>query len=60
MGDKGDVRRGGVRRDYGVKFPCAVCDRGVGSNSILYGMSGRWTHRKCSGVRVSLTKVEKF
>ena len=23
------------RRDYGVKFPCAVCCKGVGSNSIL-------------------------
>ena len=39
---------GEVRRDYGVKFPCAVCDRDVGSNSILCGTCGRWTHKKCS------------
>ena len=51
---------GEVRRDYGVKFPCAVCDRGVGSNSILCGTCGRWTHKKCSGVRGSLTKVKNF
>ena len=56
----GRGRRGEVRRDYGVKFPCAVCDRGVGSNSILCETCDRWTHKKCSGVRGSLTKVKKF
>ena len=37
-----------------------MCDRGVGSNSILCGTCGRWTHKKCSGVRGSLTKVKNF
>ena len=44
-------KEGKVRRDYGVKFTCAVCNRGVGSNSILCGTCGRWTHKKCSEVR---------
>ena len=38
---------GQVKWDYGVKFSCAVCARGVGSNSILCGTCGRWTHQKC-------------
>ena len=48
------------RRDYGVKFPCAVCDKGVGSNSILCEKCEKWTHKKCSGVKGSLSRVNNF
>jgi len=51
---------GDCRRDYGVKFPCAVCDKGVGSNSILCEKCEKWTHKKCSGVKGSLSKVKNF
>ena len=45
------------RRDYGVKFPCAVYDKGVGSNSIMCKKCEKWTHKKCSGVKGSLSRV---
>ena len=48
------------RRDYGVKFPCAVCCKGVGSNSILCEKCEKWTHKKCSGVKGSLSRVTNF
>ena len=48
------------KRDYGVKYPCAVCNKGVGSNSIFCGTCGKWTHKKCSGVKGSLNKVKKY
>ena len=50
---------GDCKRDYGVKFPCAMCDKGVGSNSILCEKCEKWTHKKCSGVKGSLSKVNK-
>jgi hypothetical protein len=33
------------------KYPCSVCNRGVGVNSILCERCKRWCHRKCSGLR---------
>ena len=33
------------------KFPCAVCRKGVGSNSILCQSSGCWLHNKFSVIR---------
>ena len=33
-----------------VRWPCGVCGRGVGNNSI------QWVHRKCSGIKVACTK----
>ena len=58
--DKSDVGRGDCGRDYGVKFPCVVCDKGVGSNSILCEKCGGWTHEKCYGVEGGLSKVKNF
>jgi len=46
----GEVERTG-------KWPCAVCRKGVGVNSIQCTMCAEWVHRKCSGVRGSLTSV---
>ena len=32
------------------KYPCAVCLKGVGTNSIFCGGCSSWVHKKCSGV----------
>ena len=32
-----------------VRWPCGVCGRGVGSNSIQCTSCKKWVHRKCSG-----------
>ena len=52
----------GSRKDHMEigKFPCAVCGRGVGSNSILCGRCNKWTHKRCSGIKGSLLKSQKF
>jgi len=34
-----------------VRWPCGVCSRGVGNNSI------QLVHRKCSGIKGSMYKV---
>ena len=33
------------------RYPCGVCGRGVGANSVLCGTCGKWCHRRCSGLR---------
>ena len=40
-------------KDYG-KYPCSVCRKGVGSNSIYCAGCSHWVHKKCSGVIGSL------
>ena len=42
------------------KFPCAVCGRGVGSNSILCGRCNKWTHKRCSRIKGTLLKSQTF
>jgi len=32
-------------------WPCGVCGRGVGSNSIQCTSCHKWVHRKCSGIK---------
>ena len=39
-----------VVRETG-KFPCSICMKCVGSNSILCGTCKQWVHKKCSGVK---------
>uniref|UniRef100_UPI00358FAC8D uncharacterized protein n=1 Tax=Myxine glutinosa TaxID=7769 RepID=UPI00358FAC8D len=46
----GEVERTG-------KWPCAVCRKGVGVNSIQCTMCAEWVHQKCSGLRGSFTSV---
>ena len=36
------------------KWPCGVCSKGVGVNSIKCTTCQAWTHKKCSGVKGSL------
>ena len=40
------------------KFPCAVCMVGVGSNSIVCKKCNQWCHKRCSGIRHSLSAME--
>ena len=36
------------------EYPCSVCRKGVGSNSIYCAGCSHWVHKKCSGVTDSL------
>jgi len=40
-------------------WPCGVCGRGVGSNSIQCTSCKKWVHKKCSGIKGSMYKVMK-
>ena len=42
------------------KFPCGVCGKGVGANSIECTSCTAWTHKKCSGVKGRLQDVVDF
>ncbi len=37
------------------KFPCGVCRRGVGTNSVLCTKCKKWTHARCSGLNGRIT-----
>ena len=40
-----------------ARWPCGVCGRGVGSNSIQCTSCHKWVHEKCSGIKGSMYKV---
>src|ERR1043165_3611088 len=42
------------------KWPCGVCGKGVGRNSILCPQCGKWIHKRCSGVKGSLESCRNF
>jgi len=42
-----------------VRWPCGVCGRGVGNNSIQCTSCKKWVHKKCSGIKSSIYKVMK-
>ena len=42
------------------KFPCSVCLKGVGRNSILCPTCKCWVHAKCSGLKGQLAKATNF
>ena len=42
-----------------VRWPCGVCGRGVGNNSIQCTSCQKWLYRKCSGIKGSMYKVMK-
>ena len=42
------------------KWPCGVCRKGVGSNSVVCGVCKKWVHKKCSGVKGRLKDDVKF
>jgi hypothetical protein len=49
--------RNGMVKDSG-KWPCGVCKKGVGRNSILCRVCGKWIHKRCSGVAGKLRDVD--
>ena len=42
-----------------VRWPCGVCSKGVGSNSLQCTSCQKWVHKKCSGIKGSMSKVVK-
>ena len=40
-----------------VRWPCGVCGRGVGSNSIQCTSCHNWVHKMCSGIKGSMYKA---
>jgi len=40
-----------------VRWPCGVCSKGVGSNSLQCTSCQKWVHKKCSGIKGSVLKV---
>ena len=42
-----------------ARWPCGVCGRGAGSNSIQCTRCQKWVHKKCSGMKHSMYKVMK-
>ena len=47
---------GSVKETSG-RWPCAVCKKGVGRNSLQCTGCQKWVHSKCSGVKGSLSRV---
>jgi len=48
-------------RQKAVRWPCGVCSNSVGSNSIQSRPTScqKWVHKKCSGIKGSMSKVMK-
>ena len=44
-------REGGGTVVVEGRWPCAVCRKGVGSNSVRCSRCAQWVHHRCSGVR---------
>jgi len=42
-----------------IRWPCGVCGRCVGNNSIQCTSCQKWVHRKCSGIKGSMYNVMK-
>ena len=42
------------------KWPCGVCNKGVGANSIFFGSCKHWVHKRCSGVNGKLKENDTF
>ena len=42
-----------------VSWPCGVCSKGVGCNSLQCTNCQTWVHKKCSGIKSSMWKVAK-
>jgi len=43
-----------------IRWPCSVCGRDVGNNSIQCTSCKKWVHRKCIGIKGSMCKVMVF
>ncbi len=36
------------------RWPCAICRKGVGSNSMFCSSCSHWVHKRCSGLKGTL------
>ena len=52
------VRQG--QAENSGKFPCGICKKGVGRNSIYCTKCKKWIHKKCSGIQSRLETVVGF
>ena len=43
-----------------IKYPCGVCSKGTGSNSIFCTRCKKWVHHKCSGIKGRLKPDENY
>ena len=43
-----------------VRWPCAVCGKGVGANSIQCSDCCGWVHKRCGGARCPLVTIQSF
>jgi len=60
--NKTKVMISGERQKVGqkaIRWPCGVCSKGVGSNSLQCTSCQKWVHKKCSGIKGSMSKVVK-
>ena len=46
-------------KEKAVRWPCGVCSKGVGSSSIQCTSCQKWVHKKCGGIKSSMSKVAK-
>ena len=46
-------------RQKAVRWPCGVCSKGVGSNSVQCSSCQKWVHKQCSGIKGSMSKGAK-
>ena len=46
-------------RQKDVRWPCGVCSKGDGSNLLQCTRFHKWVHKKCSGIKGSMSKVAK-
>ena len=44
-------------RQKAVRWPCGACSKRVGSNSLQCTICQKWVHKKCSGIKGSMSKV---
>ena len=42
------------------RWPCAVCGKGIGANSIQCTDCCGWVHKRCSGDRCPLVNIQSF
>ena len=42
-------------RQKAVRWPCGVCSKGVGSKSLQCNSCQKWIHKKCSGIKGSMS-----
>jgi hypothetical protein len=48
------------QREESGKWPCGVCRKGVGRNSIKCQLCKKWIHKRCSGLKGRLTEGMNF